>query len=182
MMAKRRRRSKKWISWLLGLILLIAAGVVIYLVWDSYFNEEKVIKREGTEVVEAERVEKEQEEEQKEVKNTEEKKEVILYEGGDPNEAEELSGVVTYAGVSGDNLMIRVNIDQYLSEGSCNLILTKDGVATYGDAAAIVSSAATATCEGFNVPVSGIGSGNYEIVIKLNSGGKVGTINGEVNI
>ena len=37
----RRRRSKKWISWLLILILAIAAAVMIYLVWDNYFRDKK---------------------------------------------------------------------------------------------------------------------------------------------
>ena len=35
------------------------------------------------------------------------------YAGEDPNEREDLTGVVTYAGVNGNNLMIRVNIDQH---------------------------------------------------------------------
>ena len=38
-MAQRRKRSKKWISWLIILALLIGAGVVCYLVWDSYFRD-----------------------------------------------------------------------------------------------------------------------------------------------
>ena len=38
-MVKRRKRSKKWISWLIILVLLIGAGVVCYMVWNSYFRD-----------------------------------------------------------------------------------------------------------------------------------------------
>ena len=176
-MAQKRRKnkkSKKLLSIVLFLVLFVAAGVVAYLVWDGYFKEEKK-EDESSEV----------EEEVEGGKGAAgegviEKEPIVQYEGDNPNEAEELTGVVTYAAVKGDNLMIRVNIDQYLDGGSCELSLNQGGV-KYSDIANI-SSVTTATCEGFNVPVSELGSGNYQIIIKLSSDGKTGTIKGEVNI
>lgn len=162
---------------MLMLVLFVAAAVVCYLVWNNYFRNKKEDKP-----TEEQSLVEEHEEEKVEGKGEEtiEKKKVVQYEGEDPNIQEELTGVVTYAGVNGDNLMIRVNIDQYLESGNCELSLVRNGVA-YSDTANIVGSAATATCEGFNVPVSGLG-GDYEIVIKINSGDKTGTINGKVEI
>ena len=104
------------------------------------------------------------------------------YEGDDPNTTEELTGVITYAGVNGDKLMIRVNIDQFLDSGECGLGLRQAGMNVYNTSARVVSNASTATCEGFDVPVNELGEGNYQITIKLNAGGKTGTINGEVNV
>ena len=162
----------------------MAAAVVCYLVWDGYFKN----KDEG-ELVEGQSVvEKEQDkEDKKSEENTkiEEgkvvgKEEIIQYEGDDPNTQDDLTGVITYAGVSGDSLMIRVNIDQYLEDGTCELSLVQNGV-IYSDVANIVGSAATATCEGFNVPAGGLG-GQYEIIISLSSGEKAGVIKGEVEI
>ncbi|MBR3176100.1 PLDc_N domain-containing protein [Candidatus Saccharibacteria bacterium] len=190
-MARRRRRSKKWVSWLIILILLVAAGVVVYLVWDNYFNDrnddgvegrlsdvERVVRKEDKKEKNDEKVEEEKNDDGENVDN----KKVVQYEGEDPNKAEELSGVVTYAGVLGNDLMIRVNIDQYLSGGSCGLSLIRDDVVQYSNVVNVVDSAATATCEGFNVPIAEIGSGSYQIIIKITSGEKVGVIRGEVNV
>ena len=40
-MPKRRRRNKKWTSRLIFLVLLIIAGIIVYLVWDGYFNDKE---------------------------------------------------------------------------------------------------------------------------------------------
>ena len=176
-MAQKRKNSKKWIFWVLMVVLFVAAAVVCYLVWNNYFRDKKEDKPTEEQSLVEKYEEKKVEEKEEE---TVEKKKVVQYEGDPPNTQEELTGVVTYAGVNGDNLMIRVNIDQYLESGSCEFSLMQNGVA-YSDVANIVGSAATATCEGFNVPVSGLG-GDYEIVIKISSGDKTGTINGKVEI
>ena len=176
-MAQKRKNSKKWIFWVLMVVLFVAAAVVCYLVWSNYFRDKKEDKPTEEQSLVEKYEEKKVEEKEEE---TAEKEKVVQYEGEDPNTQEELTGVVTYAGVNGNNLMIRVNIDQYLESGSCELSLMQNGVA-YSDVANIVGSAATATCEGFNVPVSGLG-GDYEIVIKISSGDKTGTINGKVKI
>ncbi len=181
-MVKRRKRSKKWISWLVMLILLIVAGILCYFVWDNYFKNETEEKSVVDEVEVIDEPVTDRIEERDVKKDDEVEKKTVLYDGENPNEMEVLTGVVTYAGATGDNLMIRVNIDQYLEEGECRLALYENGAVIYRDDTQIVGGASTATCEGFNVPISEIGSGNYEIVINLNSGEKVGTIRGEASI
>lgn len=191
-MAKRRKNRKKWIFWLILLVLLVAAGVVAFLVWNNYFRNKADVNRteDKMEIVE-------KKEDNKDTSNTEmsngdnkeyrdeaekavEEKKVVPYEGEDPNVNKELTGVVTYAGVNGDALMIRVNIDQYLDSGVCELSLQGSGM--YSDTANIVGSASTATCEGFNVPMGELGPGAYQIVIRVSSGDKSGTIRGTVDI
>ena len=160
------------------MILLIGAAIVCYLVWESYFKE--IERPETSEEIETE-IKTEEEKPSEEV--LEKKEEIIQYDGENPNDAEKLSGVITYAGVAGDKLMIRVNIDQFLSGGSCKLRLVLEGdIEVYGDEVGIIDSASTATCAGFDVPVSGFKSGKYDIYVNLSSGGKVGTINGEVSL
>lgn len=182
MMARRRKRSKKWISTLFILILLVAACVIVYLVWDNYFNDDKDKSGvEETAISEEEKPEEETEpiEEQEIV----EKEETIQYEGENPNSANELSGVVTYAGAVDNKLMIRVNINQYLSGGSCSLRLLFEGdVNMYGEVVEIVDSASTSTCAGFDVPLEKLSSGHYLIIINVASGDKTGVINGEVDV
>ena len=180
-MAKRRKRNKKWISWLIILVLLIGAGVVCYMVWDSYF-------RDKTEPETSETSDNTESEEQKNDPEAEltseepEKKKVEQYDGDDPNNAQDLSGVVTYAGVNNGVLMIRINIDQYLDSGKCELTLTRGGATIYSSIASIIGSASTSTCEGFDVAMGELGGGNVEINIKLESSGRMGSIRGEVNI
>ena len=110
------------------------------------------------------------------------KEEVVQYDGNNPNEGGQLTGVVTYAGVSGDYLMIRVNIDQYLTSGRCALTLQQTGTEVYNEEVNLVDSASTSTCEGFNVPMSKLGAGKVTILINLYSGNKTGVINGETEI
>lgn len=182
-MAKKRKQNKKRIYWILILILMVIAGVISYLVWNSYFND----KHNEVETVES----SEQEEKESPAAPAEEgeltsegieKEKIVQYDGEDPNKAEELSGVVTYAGVNGSNLMIRVNIDQYLDSGSCELTLMRGGAIIYSSIANVIGNASTATCEGFDIPVSELGGGEIEINIKLSAGGRTGLIREEVNI
>ena len=184
-MARRRKRSRKWISWLIILILLIAAGVVVFLVWDNYFKEDKEGKdSEESEVVVAVLGNQDNSKVEKEDKQPEviEKKEIVQYEGSNPNQNSNVTGALTYAGVVGKNLVIRVNIDQYLSGGNCKLSLITDGVVVHEEFAGISESATTSTCEGFNVPVAGLASGTYQILINVSAGEKMGKISGEVKI
>lgn len=180
MAQKRKKNSKKWISCLLMVILFVVAATVCYLVWDNYFKDKKEEKPTEEQSLMEGKGGEENTTDQAEV--VVEKEKVVLYEGEDPNMKDELTGVVTYAGVSGNNLMIRVNIDQYVMSGSCELSLVSDGSSMYNDTAAITTAATTATCEGFNVPMNSLGVGKYQIVIKISADGKNGTINGEVNI
>lgn len=189
-MARRRRKNRKALKIVLFLVLLIAAGVICFLVWQSYFSGDNGDVKESVEdtsIEEETRVTKKVESKEDPVKEAEEevvveKDKVVQYEGENPNKQDDLTGVVTYAGVNDEVLMVRVNIDQYISGGSCNLVLRRGGADVYGATAEIVASVATSTCDGFDIPVSSVGAGSYEIVINLNSNGKAGTIRGEVNI
>lgn len=188
-MTKRRRKNKNWVSIIIFLVLLVVAGVVCFFVWDSYFKE-KTPNEPGTsqeqpaeekKEVPTEKKEEEKKEEPAEEPKEEEKK-VPQYDGGDPNKASEITGVITYAGVNNGTLMIRVNIDQLLNGGKCTLGLRRGGGNIYSAEANVMGSASTSSCDGFNVPVTGLGSGNTQIVIYINSGNKNGEIHGEVNL
>lgn len=179
----RRRRSRLWISRLVILMLLILAGVVVFLVWDNYFRDkgEVVPEPEQTEEFEvAGGVVNEEDGVFEEEKV--EKKPVVQYDGEDPNESDGITGVITYAGVSGDDLVIRLNIDQFLDSGECMLLLSTAGNVVYSNTASVIDAAATSSCDGFNVPMSLLEDGYYNIMVEVESGAKKGKINGEVNL
>ncbi len=106
-------------------------------------------------------------------------KKVTPYEGGNPNASESLTGNIIYAGAAGDNLMIRVDIDQYVS-GTCKLTLS--GATNYETTANLIADVSTSTCAGFDIPLSSLASGHYYINIRLTAGDKTGTITGEVDV
>lgn len=183
-MAQKRKRSKKWIYYLVMFVLLIAAGVTVYLVWDNYFHDKKdnEIQEPDKAVISESALDTETEAKEDKGDSESDDKRPVQYEGEDPNIKEELSGSITYAGLIDDRIAVRMNIDQYLGEGECTIHFMNNGVDSYKEITNITSSAATATCEGFDIPVNNIASGKYEILIELSSGGKTGTIKGEINI
>lgn len=183
------RTRKNWWKIALVIVLVTIAGVICFLVWKAYFSGEKSGDNSDSSSVVDDKTKKEEKEEEKKEEQKEEKKDggeekekVPQYDGDDPNVKSGLTGVVTYAGVSGGKLMIRVNIDQYVSNGTCMLGLRREGMNIYSAEARIVDNASTATCEGFDVPVDGLGSGNTQIVIYLNGDDKTGEIAGEVKL
>lgn len=188
MATRRRRRSKKWISWIVILVLLIAAVVVCYLVWDNYFRNKEVDSGdvESVEIEEQDAVEDtvddQVENEAGLSSSAVEKKKVEQYDGADPNEANDLSGVITYAGANGGKLMIRLNIDQYLTDGKCELTLTRGGATIYNSIASVVGNVTSATCDGFDIPVSELGGGNVTINVNISADGRKGVIRGEASI
>ena len=180
-MAKRRRRNKKWLKVILFLILIIVAGVICFLVWDSYFKDDN--SEVESEVIEQPIVEQDgikTEIEAEENVEVVEKEEVLQYDGADPNDSVDLTGVITYTNVVNGVLTIRVNIDQYISSGSCELALVRGGAEIYGETVQMIDSASTSTCKGFDVSTDGLGSGSTSIIINLSGDNKNGVISGEV--
>ena len=192
----KKQKNKNWVSWILMIVLFVVAAAIVYLVWDAYFREKDIsdnddVNKDGSAVIEegakdnstTEKNEQESEERELSVVEAEEnEKDIPGYDGDDANTSLELTGAVTYADVIDDQLIIRVNIDQFLAEGNCELKLLKENELVYNDTARITNSAATATCEGFNVPITDVMNDYLMIQIQLSSGDKNGLINGEVNI
>ncbi len=190
-MAQRRRNKNKWLWWGCGLVfvvIVIAIVVGVVIIQKGSDGDEG----ESNNTSEAERVKVEENDESwsaevvpdEDVINEQgEKQKVVQYEGGDPNNSDELTGVVTYAGVVDGVLVIRTSIDQYLTDGTCELVLKRGGSVIYSDEANIVGDVSTAICQGFDVPAAaGLGSGSVEINIDLNAAGRTGVIRGEVDI
>jgi hypothetical protein len=151
------------------------------LVWNNYFNDKKDVDLSKPEIIEELEEEADITEEDKVIE--EDDKKVKQYEGENPNKTKELSGVITFAGVVDEKVIIRANIDQYLNEGICKLnLIGNGGVVAYEDSANVISSASTATCEGFDMPLNRINDGDYRIVIEIKANKKTGTIEGTLEI
>lgn len=181
-----RKNNRKWLWWGIGILVVAVIATTIVMVKKNILDKTSQNEQNQSEVKPAEE-DKSKEEKEKdmepEVASTAQKEEVKQYDGDDPNKAEELTGVISYVGVSGGSLIVRVNIDQFLAGGSCKMALVKDGNIIYNKTAVIVSSVSTSTCDGFTVPVSEIsGKDKLTLEVTLESDNKYGKMVGEVTI
>lgn len=108
----------------------------------------------------------------------------VQYGGDDPNIKEELTGSISQTSLDGDKLLIRLNIDQTLSSGTCKLSMTSPENGSYSAEAKIIpTGSAYSSCEGFDVPLEELkGSSSWLIEVTVESDGKSGIISGSTSI
>lgn len=179
-MRRKKQKSRKIIGSILIVILLVGIGFCIYKVFfEKKEDSEKQVQTQTQTITPSKKDDQKQPDEDKKM---EDKKPIQKYEGEDPNENEKLTGVITYAGATSNNVIVRVNIDQYINGGSCILKMIKNDSVEYEETSNLIADVSTSTCEGFNIPRAKIANGNYIIRIELVSGDKTGSISGELNI
>lgn len=181
----KRKRNFRWVKWLLFLVLLVAAITVVILVKNNYFDKKEENSSQQNIDIDKNKTEDKKEEEKPEDKNGDEPKQeekAPQYEGESPNKSETLTGLITYADVQNDELIMRVNIDQFLQSGNCDLTMSRNGVTYYTQSVGIQESVTTSTCDGYKIPVSELPKGDLVVEINLDSDGKTGKITGRVRI
>ena len=105
----------------------------------------------------------------------------VQNEGENPNNFENLTGVITSSRNDGENFIIRTSIDQYLSSGSCVLKMNSREK-NFSSETKIIPLVSTSTCDGFDIPIKSLGSGKWNIKIEIISENKKGIIEKEVEI
>ena len=184
------RRKKRNTGKIIFTFLFVAALCVSSLFVYEYFIAEKPERKTENTGQSANVPSNEEKPNQPAKENTTEDQEikviskdpVVQYEGENPNQSESLTGAITYIGVTGSTLIVRLSINQYLGSGSCHLSLIKDGAEYYSASTNIVASASTSTCQGFDIPTNELSPGVYTAKIGLSSGDKTGLITGEVSL
>ena len=192
--SQKKSHKNKIIVWsLFFLVLIILAGVIIYQISkdnnqrlkDSVLPEktEKIeSKIENTGITNSETIKTEdgtpEDAAAGRTPKTPEK-----YEGQDVNKLEKLTGTITYSAKIADKYRIRVNIDQFLKlPGTCMLSVISAGKVMYTDYVNIVSNPSSGSCEGFDIPLTKLSPGEYDIKIEINANQKTGIIEGKVTI
>lgn len=113
----------------------------------------------------------------------EEKENLPAYEGGDVSQNNDITGVINYKSVAGSNLVLRTTINQTISSGTCSLALTNQNTsASITRTANIAANPSSASCEGFNIPLSELSSGTWNIEVTVTSGNKTGILKDSVTI
>ncbi len=95
----------------------------------------------------------------------------------------DLTGVITANEVVDNQLILRVTIDQQLSSGVCNLTLTSlsnNKIVT--KKANVIANPSSSSCAGFDVPVSELSSGDWQVEIKISSSDKMKILKTQIKI
>ena len=103
------------------------------------------------------------------------------YEGPSSTISETLTGSINYSAVAGNTLIIRTTINQMVSSGFCEITLS-NGSKRVTKSSGLVQNPSSSTCQGFDIPTSELGAGNWNISIKVSGDGKTGTLNGGVEL
>ena len=192
--SQKKSHKNKIIVWLFFfLILIILAGVIIYQILKDNNKSSKVptlpektekieSKIENTGVTNSETIKTEdgtpEDAAAGRTPKTPEK-----YEGQDVNKLEKLTGAITYSAKTTDKYRIRVNIDQFLKlPGTCMLSVISASKVMYTDYVNIVSNPSSGSCDGFDIPLTKLSPGEYNIKIEVNANQKTGIIEGKVTI
>lgn len=172
--------NRKWI-WMGAGVLIIVIAVAVVVVSVNKVSETTNWQEQNRSAKTEKEIENTNESTDQNV-DVPKKEDVKQYEGDSPNKSETLTGAISYIGVNGGDLNIRLNIDQYLTTGSCTLNLTQGESIIYSKIAAIEGSVSTSTCDGFKIPVSELPTGAMMVEIILESGNKYGKIVRELQI
>ena len=192
--SQKKSRKNKIIVWsLFFLVLIILAGVIVYQILKDNNKSSKVpilpdktekieSKIENTGVTNSETIKTEdgtpEDAAAGRTPKTPEK-----YEGQDVNQLEKLTGTITYSAKTTDKYRILVNIDQFLKlPGTCMLSVISAGKVVYNDYVNIISNPSSGSCEGFDIPLTKLSPGEYNIKIEVNANQKTGIIEGKVTI
>ena len=173
------------------LVLIIAAGIIGYKLIKS-FNESPSKKSDDAAKIDTHDDSKNSSdvEESQDPKGTEshsdpdreKEKANPQYEGDNPNNSATLTGIINYIGAADDTFMVRVAIDQTISTGTCNFILTSPSGQTYNFSSETTSGPSSTYCSlntSFSNLKSEFGTWKVSATIKDTTGGKAGTITGE---
>ena len=192
--SQKKSRKNKIIVWsLFFLVLIILAGVIVYQILKDNNKSSKVpILPEKTEKIES-KIENTGVTNSETIKTEDGTPEDAAagrtpktpekYEGQDVNKLEKLTGAITYSAKTTDKYRIRVNIDQFLKlPGTCMLSVISASKVVYTDYVNIVSNPSSGSCEGFDIPLTKLSPGEYNIKIEINANQKTGIIEGKVTI
>ena len=192
--SQKKSHKNKIIVWsLFFLVLIILAGVIVYqILKDNKSRLKTPSLAESTQNIEN-KIEKTNIPESKTINNEDGTPEDAAagytpktpekYEGQDVNQLEKLTGTITYSAKITDEYRIRVNIDQFLKlPGTCMLSVISDGKVVYTDYVNIISNPSSGSCKGFDIPLTKLSPGEYNIKIEVNANQKTGIIEGKVTI
>lgn len=81
-----------------------------------------------------------------------------------------------------DVVMIRTLIQKNTNSGNCILSMTGPNNSSYTETVAVQATASTATCQGFNIPMSKLSSGDWTITINFKDDANTATATKKITL
>lgn len=188
---KRRYSARTVIVWFLIILFLSLAIFIIYLFLQQSANTKQSrqnIENSNQQTIQPDPTSTSENrssrtEDQIDLENGKTSQTPQQYEEADVQSTNELNGFITYSGKNGDKLTIRVTINQLLKEtGTCILSLASTSGKTVSRTVNTVDNPSSATCQGFDIPLSEVPVGEYQINIEVKTTRQKGNIKGNVTI
>ena len=187
---KRRHSKRPAIIWFLVIFVLVIITTAVYFL---LLQPREVKQSKQSTEVQAEHLQTEKNPNPNDSKSKTEEKEDLeagkthqtpkQYENTDTNPTTKLTGFITYSGKNDNNLTIRITINQLLKEtGTCTLTLTSTNGQKIERTATTIDNPSSATCQGFDIPLSEIPVGDYQINIDIKTAHQNGNIKGSITI
>lgn len=183
-----QKSSRKYIVVAIIILAILLAGVWIYVSLfssngqQSKSSDSPVPQQYYPPLDDVNSPEKDSQAEQNQQSSREPEKNITpAYEGDSSGDPKTITGSINHKSVTGGNLVIRSTINQSLSTGKCDLTLTS-GQKIVTKSSSIIQNPSSSSCEGFDIPISELGTGKWSIKIIFSSGDATGSMSSEVTI
>jgi hypothetical protein len=93
-----------------------------------------------------------------------------------------VSAEITAANQNGETLQVRTLIQLVTNEGTCTVSLKRSDGKTYSEQASVQALSSATTCSGFNIPVSELGSGTWDLTVSFENSGYTASASKQVAI
>lgn len=103
------------------------------------------------------------------------------YEGESVREKKELTGSFTYRQIVDEQLVLRLTIDQLLTDGQCVLTLSQ-GARRIERTAPVIQNPSSSSCQGFSVSRSELAPGLWNILVEVKDRDRQGEIRSTVEV
>lgn len=100
----------------------------------------------------------------------------------DPSQSNDKDVQITAAYINGDTFQVRTLIPTITTSGTCTLTMSAPGQETYTATAGVQALSSSSTCQGFDVPMSSLGSGTWKISVTYTGTASSSTATKEVVI
>lgn len=169
------------------IVLHVVIAIVIVLILAVFFGVVVISLNGGRSSRSIKPIENESESEEKKTekadnkKKDKDKKEDGSDDKTDLGDVRPIKGEITSAGLSGNNISVRVRIDEALDNAACKLTLTSPQQQTYSQTVNTVASGdSAALCNGFDVSLNSMGlsnsakerKGEWQVVVDVTYGSR----------
>lgn len=92
-----------------------------------------------------------------------------------PTTPQNTLGVTITSVQPGQTVYVRAMINSVMSSATCTLNMTGPNGKTYSATAPVQPMASSSTCQGFNIPMTNLTSGNWQITVTVTDGASTGS-------